>query len=171
MRGNRASHDGEPAGAAWQCPTESSHRILVVDEDSDLRLHYAFVLGRPGYYVDVAEDGEAGWDALQANHYNLLITEHDLPKLTGVELVKKLRTARMALPVVLATGRLPTHELARIPSLRLAATLLKPFAADALLDVVKNLLRPFHPVSIIRLTERLGDHREGFAGQTGSLQL
>jgi FixJ family two-component response regulator len=53
-----------------------------------------------------------GWEALQANNYSLLITEPDLPKLTGVELVRKLSAARMALPVVLAAGRLATEELA-----------------------------------------------------------
>jgi len=113
----------------------------VVDADSDLRLRYAFVLGRPGYHVDVAEDGAAGWEALQADHYHLLITDNDMPKLTGLELVKKLRAARIALPVVMAAGRLPTEELARNPALQLAATLLKPFAVEALVDTVKYVLR------------------------------
>jgi DNA-binding response OmpR family regulator len=141
MKDNELSQAGEPAGASRQCPTHSPHRILVVDEDSDLRLLYADVLALPGYHVDAAEDGAAGWEALQANNYNLLITEHSLPKLTGVELVRKLRAAHLALPVVMAAGRLPTYELARNPSLQLAATLLKPFAVDALLDTVKNVLR------------------------------
>jgi DNA-binding response OmpR family regulator len=141
MKNNKISQAGEPAGAPLQRPTHSPHRILVVDEDSDLRLLYADALAGPGYHVDGAEDGAAGWEALQANSYNLLITEHDMPKVTGVELVKKLRAAHMALPVVMAAGRLPTHELARNPSLQLAATLLKPFAVDALLDTVKNVLR------------------------------
>ena len=47
----------------------------------------------------------------------------------------------MALPVVMAAGRLPTDELARNPSLQLAATLVKPFTIDTLLDTVKNILR------------------------------
>ena len=141
MKDNEPLQAGEPAGAARQCPTDPRHRILVVDDDSDLRLLYADVLALPGYHVDAAEDGAAGWEALQANRYNLLITDYNLPKLTGVELVRKLRAAHMAVPVVMAAGRLPTHELARIPSLQLAATLVKPFAVDALLDTVKNVLR------------------------------
>ena len=141
MKNNELLQAGELAGAAVQCPVNPPQRILVVDDDSDLRLLDADVLALPGYHVDAAEDGAAGWEALQANNYNLLITEHSLPKLTGVELVRKLRSARMALPVVMAAGRLPTHELARNPSLQLAATLLKPFAVDALLDTVKNVLR------------------------------
>jgi DNA-binding response OmpR family regulator len=141
MKNNELLQAGELAGASVQCPVNPPQRILVVDDDSDLRLLDADVLALPGYHVDAAEDGAAGWEALQANNYNLLITEHSLPKLTGVELVRKLRSARMALPVVMAAGRLPTHELARNPSLQLAATLLKPFAVDALLDTVKNVLR------------------------------
>jgi len=47
----------------------------------------------------------------------------------------------MALPVVMAAGRLPIEELARNPSLQLAATLAKPFPVAALLDTVKNVLR------------------------------
>jgi DNA-binding response OmpR family regulator len=138
---NELLQAGEPAGALVQCQASPHQRILVVDEDSDLRLLYADVLALPGYHVDAAEDGAAGWEALQANNYNLLITEHSLPKLTGVELVRKLRAARMAVPVVMAAGRLPVHELARNPSLQLAATLLKPFAVDTLLATVKNVLR------------------------------
>jgi len=141
MKDNELSQAGEPACVPLQCPTKPPHRILVVDDDSDLRLLYSDVLALPGYHVDAAEDGAAGWEALQANNYNLLITEHSLPKLTGVELVKKLRAARMAVPVVLAAGRLPAYELARNPALQLAATLLKPFAVDALLATVKNVLR------------------------------
>ncbi len=129
------------ATAPGQRPANFSHYILAVDEDSDLRRLYTDVLVGPGYRVDVAEDGVAGWEALQAYDYNLLITEHDLPKLTGVELIRKLRAAHMALPVVMAAGRLPTHELTRHRSLQIAAMLVKPFAVDALLDTVQNVLR------------------------------
>jgi DNA-binding response OmpR family regulator len=141
MKDNELLQAGEPAGASVQCQAHPRHRILVVDEDSDLRLLYADVLALPGYHVDAAEDGAAGWEALQANNYNLLITEHSMPKLTGVELVRKLRSARMAVPVVMAAVRLPTHELVRNPSLQVAAMLLKPFAVDVLLDTVKSVLR------------------------------
>jgi DNA-binding response OmpR family regulator len=132
---------GKPAGAPPLCQTNASQRILVVDEDGDLRRLYAEALADLGYHVDAAEDGAAAWKALQANRYHLLITEHEMPSLTGVELVKMLRAARMAVPVVMAAGRLPTHELTRNPSLQLAATLSKPFGVHALLDTVKHVLR------------------------------
>jgi len=141
MKNNGLSLAGEPAGVPLQCPTAPRHRILVVDQDSDLRLLYAAVLLRPGFHVDAAEDGAAGWEALHATHYDLLITDNDVPKVSGVELVRKLRAARMALPVVMAAVRLPTHELARNPSLQIAATLPKPFSIDELLGTVEGVLR------------------------------
>jgi DNA-binding response OmpR family regulator len=141
MKDNQLSQAGEQACLALECQADPRHRILVVDEDSDLRLLYTYALARPGYHVDAAEDGAAGWEALYANRYDLLITDNDVPKVSGVELVRKLRSARMALPVIMAAGRLPTEELARNPSLQLAATLVKPFAVDTLLDTVKNVLR------------------------------
>jgi DNA-binding response OmpR family regulator len=132
---------GEPAPAAVVSSVKAHDRILVVDEDSDLRVQYAGALDRLGFYVDVAHDGEAGWETLQAEQYHLLITENDMPNLTGVELVRKVRAAHMALPVIMAAQRLPTRtQLAGKPSLRLAATLLKPFPVAALVATVQTAL-------------------------------
>jgi DNA-binding response OmpR family regulator len=61
--------------------------------------------------------------------------------LTGIELVRRLRAARMTLPVVMAAERLPAAELARNPSLRLAALLPKPFYLSQLLETVRAVLR------------------------------
>ena len=141
MKNQKASQPEAPAGAPHQRPARSAPRILVVDEDSDLRRLYAEALASQGYCVDAAEDGAVAWEALKANRYHLMITEHAIPNLTGIELVKMVRAARMPVPVVMAAGRLPTHELARNPSLQLAATLSKPFPVNALLDTVQNVLR------------------------------
>ena len=116
-------------------------RILVVDDDREIRQFSTKVLIRSGYQVDAAEDGAAAWEALQIEAFNLLITDHNMPKLTGVELVKKLRSARLAVPVILATGTLPSAELDRNPNLELAAMLLKPFTTDDLLRTVREVLR------------------------------
>jgi DNA-binding response OmpR family regulator len=141
MNNQKTSRAESPTSAPRQRPARSAPRILVVDEDSDLRQLYTEALAGQGYNVDAAEDGIAAWEALKANRYHLMITEHAIPNLTEVELVKMLRAARMAVPVVMDAGRLPTHELARNPALQLAATLSKPFAVAALVDTVKKVLR------------------------------
>jgi DNA-binding response OmpR family regulator len=128
------------ARAPTQGQTNLPNRILFVDDSTAVREASAKVLICSGYHVDVAEDGEAGWKALHAARYDLLITDYNMPKLSGVELVKKLRSARMNLPVVLASGALPTEELKQNPWLQLAATLLKPFTIAELLRTVRAAL-------------------------------
>jgi len=133
------------AAAAPSGFPRAAHRILVADEDQDLRQMYAEILAGSNCRVDGVADGVAGWEALQTNRYQLLITEHDLPKLTGVELIRKARAAHLALPIVMVANRLSDAELICDPAMQLAATLMKPFAMDTLLNTVNPLLRPAAP--------------------------
>src|SRR5208282_5162306 len=141
MKEETVSQAKELDNTPLQSKSNLPHRILVVDDDRDVRRISAHALIGSGYHVDAAEDGVAAWEALQIKAFNLLITDHNMPKLTGVELVRKLRSARMALPVILATGKLPTKALAQNPSLQLAALLPKPFSIDELLETVRTVLR------------------------------
>ena len=141
MKAIKILQTGGPASLPPPFLTKPLGRILVVDDDSDICQLNAEVLIHSGYEVDAAADGAAAWEALQIKDFNLLITDHNRPKLTGVELVRKLRSARMALPVILSTGRLPTEDLAKNPSLQLAAILPKPFSVDELLGTVTKVLR------------------------------
>jgi CheY-like chemotaxis protein len=129
-----------PAGAQLPGWLNSPCRILVVDQNSDLRLLYTDALARSGCRVDVAQDGTTAWAALQTHKYNLLITENERPNLAGDELMMKLRAARVDLPIITVAGSLTALEPARNLPCPIAATLLKPFMLDALLDTVKNVL-------------------------------
>jgi DNA-binding NtrC family response regulator len=131
---------GKPFDAHTQCETSQPRRILVVDDDADIRQLSTDVLLSYGYAVDAAEDGAVGWEALHANRYDLLITDNDMPKISGVELVQKARSEHMALPVILASGAAPAKESNQHPQLQLSATLQKPFTTDELLGTVKKVL-------------------------------
>ena len=139
MKNNRSS---PAAGRASSPPGPAPDgRILVVDDESTIRLLIAHILAHAGYQVGTAEDGEIAWEALRAKNYDLLITDHNMPKVSGVELIKKLRLEDNALPVILISGAIPTEELNRHSWLQLSATLLKPFTGDQLLRIVKRVLR------------------------------
>ena len=124
-----------PADAAAQPP-----RLLLVDDDPDIRSLNADVLVRAGYHVDTAENGVAGWKALQANQYDVLITDNTMPGVTGLDLIKKLRSADMTLAVILASGTVPAEELNRCPWLQVDALLPKPYSVAALLRTVDQVL-------------------------------
>jgi DNA-binding response OmpR family regulator len=142
VKGNKILPAGKLAGAPRPCPTNASRRILVVDDNSDTRQLSVDVLAGFGYDVEAVIDGAAGWEALQNTSYDLAITDNKMPRMTGIEMIEKLRSARMTLPVIMATGKLPTAEFARKPWLKPSATLERPFSNDELLATVKRVLRP-----------------------------
>jgi two-component system, OmpR family, alkaline phosphatase synthesis response regulator PhoP len=98
------------------------------------------VLTGAGYRVDVAADGAAAWAALRLSKYDLLITDQFMPKVTGVQLLKKIQAARMTLPVIMATEFLPTWEFTLHTWLRPVKMLLKPYSFEELLALVENVL-------------------------------
>ena len=118
----------------------SSRRILVVDDDNDVRQLSVDVLIDSGYEVEAAKDGAAGWEALQTDDFDLIITDNKMPRMTGIEMLEKMRAARMTLPVIMATSHLPTHEFVSKPWLSPDATLQRPFTSDDLLETVKRVL-------------------------------
>jgi DNA-binding NtrC family response regulator len=140
MKDNDISQAGKPASATLQCPAKPPHRILVVEDDRDIRRLNTEALINSGYHVDAAEDGAAAWNTLQYNGYDLLVTDNDMPKITGVDLLKKLHAAHLALPVILATGMLPRDEFARHPWIQPVAVLIKPYTIDELLVTVRKVL-------------------------------
>ena len=116
------------------------HRILVVDDEFDLRQLITYNLVQSGYDVDAFENGADAWEALQVNHYDLLITDNYMPKVTGVDLLHRLHGKGMALPVIMATGVLPMEEFARNPWLEPVAILIKPYTLADLLERVKAVM-------------------------------
>jgi len=115
--------------------------ILIVEDERDIRQLTSDVLAMAGYAVQTAEDGEIGWEAVRDGHYDLVITDNNMPKVSGVELVGKMRAGGINTPVIMATGTIPTAELSRSPWLRVSTILQKPFTVERLLQSVRGVLR------------------------------
>jgi len=111
-----------------------------VEDDLLIRRLNREMLIFSGYGVDTAVDGADAWNKLQVNHYDLLVTDNEMPKLSGVELLKKVHAADLALPVIMATGKFPSKECARQPWLQPAVTLLKPYTFNELVGAVQIVL-------------------------------
>jgi CheY-like chemotaxis protein len=121
-------------------PSAPSRDILYVEVEAALRRLSANVLLKSGYRVQVAEDGQAGWEALRLANYDLLITDYEMPRLTGLDLVKRLRSAGYALPVVMAAGSISADQARRDQWPQVATILWKPFTAEQLLETVEEVL-------------------------------
>ncbi len=137
---NKISRAGEPASAQLQNRPNPSRRILVVDDEPYIRQLCAKALIHSGYKVAAAADCASAWQLLHTERYDLLITDHNMPRVSGIKLFKKLRADCMALPVIMSTGISLKEEFARYPWLQPAAMLLKPYTVAKLLETVKEVL-------------------------------
>lgn len=115
-------------------------RVLVVDDEPEIRRLNVEMLALEGYEVDAAEDGAIAWETLNSAHYDLLITDNKMPRVTGLELIEQVHIAQMKLPIIMATGTLPTEEFARKPWLTPEAVLLKPYSLAAMAAKVREIL-------------------------------
>ena len=131
---------GSAAMARRQTAVQPRARILYVDDEPLLRRLGELALVRMGHDVDTAADGAEGWDALQHAHYNLLITDHSMPGLTGLELSSNARVAGMRLPIMMTSGSISAMQDTAWAQLDIAAFLPKPFAFDALVETVERVL-------------------------------
>ena len=80
-------------------------RILVVDDSLTVRELERKLLDSQGYAVDVAVDGMDGWNAVRTGHYDLVVTDVDMPRLDGIELVTLIRkdSRLKSLPVMIVS--------------------------------------------------------------------
>lgn len=130
----------ESAGTPLPSQMSFPRRILVVDPDPFMCHLSADLLIQQGYEVNATEDGALGWEELQTNDYNLVITGHKPPRLSGLKLVRKVQEVRPALPVVVVARKLPARERVQNPSLHIVAMPFKPSALEAVLITVRIVL-------------------------------
>jgi DNA-binding response OmpR family regulator len=140
MKESMTSNAKAACGELLHNQTTSPLRILVADDDFDTRQISISILTHSGYEVDAAANGAVAWQTLNTGRYDLLITNHQMPKVSGVELLMKLHAAHSALPVIMASAILPREQFIRYPWLKPAAMLLQPCNVAELLGTVKKIL-------------------------------
>jgi DNA-binding response OmpR family regulator len=118
----------------------SRARILVVDDEADIRELLRELLGRAGYDVAVAEDGRAGLRELFAARPDLVILDVNMPGLDGWQTLERIRDVS-EVPVLMLTAR--TGELEKVRGLTRGADdyVTKPFGRQELLARLQALLR------------------------------
>ena len=141
MQNDNGSSGRELEDAQTVAQQNPPRQILVVDDDPDTRQLSVDALLSSDFEVDTAVDGADAWEALRVKHFDLVITDNKMPRMTGIELIEKLRYTRLALPVIMATGQLPTLEFERKPGLLPDEMLQRPFSSDDLLAAVRKVLR------------------------------
>jgi CheY-like chemotaxis protein len=117
-----------------------SRRVLVVDDNPEMRFLFIRTLIHAGYQVDSAESGSIAWNILQHRNFDLLITNSQMPKMTAVELIAKMRKQSITTPVVMSAGTSPKKELEQCLTRRSNGTLISPPSEPELLQLVSSIL-------------------------------
>lgn len=132
-------------------------RILVIDDDADIRGLVADLLGRAGLSVEQAEDGRSGLRALHKTPPDLVVLDVSMPDLDGWQTLERIRDLS-EVPVLMLTAR--GDELERVRGLQAGADdyVIKPFGRQELVARVQALLRRAAP-DAAQQQEHYGDDR------------
>jgi two-component system, chemotaxis family, sensor histidine kinase and response regulator WspE len=128
------------AGEASDGPRR--RRILVVDDSITVREVERQTLEAHGFAVEVAVDGMDGWNALRTGQYDLMVTDVDMPRLDGIELVRRVRADQRfaTLPIIIVSYK--DREEDRLRGLDAGASYYLPKAA-------------FHDTSFLQAVDEL----------------
>ena len=135
-------------------------RVLIVDDDPDIRKLVSYNLSQAGFRVSTAATGVAALEAVEGQPPDLIILDIMLPDLDGLEVCKKLRRQEKSrrIPIIMLTAR--TQEVDRVVGFELGADdyVMKPFSPRELVLRVKSIFR------------RMGDEPTDVL-QVGKIQL
>lgn len=118
-------------------------RVLVVDDSITVREVESRLLRNHGYVVETAVNGTDGWNAVRMNQYDLVITDIDMPRMNGIELVRLIRSdSRLkTLPVIIVSYK--ENENDRLEGMEAGANYYvtkSSFHDDTLLNIVSDLV-------------------------------
>ncbi|MFJ6863796.1 response regulator transcription factor [Streptomyces termitum] len=130
-------------------------RILIAEDDAGIAAFVERGLSRNGYVTHVVADGVSAYELARGRDFDLLILDLGLPGHDGLTVLRKLRNARVTLPVVILTARDAVSDV--VGGLESGADdyMSKPFAFDELLARVRLRLRREEPLDAFLL--RVGD--------------
>jgi DNA-binding response OmpR family regulator len=116
-------------------------RLLIVEDNLELAENIQSYLQLERYNVEIALNGLSAWESLQRTNYDCLVLDWNLPDIDGIELCQRIRSASMALPVLILTARSSKFDVVTGLSAGADDYLRKPFEMEELVARVNALIR------------------------------
>jgi CheY-like chemotaxis protein len=117
-------------------------RILLVDDNRDGLLIRRSLLEEQGYHVEVAPGGEEGFELYQASSFDVLVTDYRMPRMNGVDLIRRIREIAVDARVVLLSGFVEPLGLTEANTGADAVIAKSASETTHLLRAIKRLLSP-----------------------------
>ncbi|MDE6139233.1 MAG: response regulator, partial [Candidatus Gastranaerophilales bacterium] len=121
--------------------TEVQKRILIVDDDDEIRELLEFDIASSGYFVDTAVNGLEGLNKALNNTYDLILLDVMMPKMNGFEVCRNIRQAKLAVPILMLTAKGTIDDKTTGFDCGADDYLVKPFDIQEVLLRIRVLLR------------------------------
>ncbi len=115
-------------------------RVLVVDDDNQVRDVLVLSLENFNFIVDSVDNGYGALDKVKSNHYDLVLSDIKMPGLNGVDLAKELLKIKLPGKIILMTGFSGEYTEEDVLSIGVDAYIEKPFNLEYLIRVITNVL-------------------------------
>ncbi len=115
-------------------------RVLVVDDMTSIRQIISALLKSLGHESIEASSGAMALSLVQASKFDLVLSDWNMPGMTGSEVVAAIRQIDQAIPIVMVTAEANRNRIMEMQALGVNGYLLKPFSQQALIAVVKKTL-------------------------------
>lgn len=116
-------------------------KILIVEDEVNLASLVSKLLKEEGAIVDIAYDGREGYDLLQTNQYDLMLLDRKLPKMSGLEVCRKLRLDNNNITILMLTAMVTPDDIVNGLDTGADDYLTKPFNINELRARIRSLLR------------------------------
>ncbi len=147
-------------------------KILVVDDDADLRLSVCSALSENHFLVDQAKDGEEGVNRIKAGHYDLVLLDVNMPRMTGLEALKEIKAHDPSIIAIMLTAFSNVRDAVEATKEGAYNYLEKPIKAENLVYLVDKAIRAQKMVQNITLSApvfRMAGGNE-FIGQSSEMK-
>jgi len=144
------------------------YKILIVEDEPNMRMGIKDNLEFEGYQVDVADNGTDGLDKIRTNQYNLVLLDVMLPQMSGFDVCKTVRQEGNKVPIILLTAK--GEEIDKVLGLELGADdyVTKPFSLRELLARIKAVLRRGAGINVDHSEVKIGKLKIDFSGYKAS---
>lgn len=123
--------------------TKEKVNILVVDDFPTMRRIVINLLKEIGYVVfDQAEDGVKAWEAVQSKQFDLIVSDWNMPNMTGIDLLRKVRASEQykTIPFLLITAEAKRSQIFEAAEAGTDGYIVKPFTAGTLMEKLNKII-------------------------------
>jgi len=147
-------------------------KVLVVDDDADLRLSVSSALSESHYLVDQARDGEEGVNRVRAGNYSLVLMDVNMPRMSGMEALKEIKAHDPSIIVIMLTAFSNVRDAVEATKEGAYNYLEKPIKAENLVYLVDKALKAQHMVKNLSLSAPVFKLPNGtdFIGQSNEMK-